>query len=94
MTGGQILLSLAGMDGDELFDPTLLGTAEKVGFSLLSFYFHVESFEMDKANAENELWTSLLSYENLIPQVYEQRVGDNEMIVIEGCSRCVAAYTR
>ena len=30
MTGGQILLSLAGMDGEELFDPTLLGTADKV----------------------------------------------------------------
>ena len=30
VTGGQILLSLAGMDGEELFDPALLGTAEKV----------------------------------------------------------------
>ena len=30
VTGGQILLSLAGMDGEELFDPTLLGTADKV----------------------------------------------------------------
>lgn len=47
VTGGQILLSLAGMDGEELFDPVLLGSADKV---------------------------------------YEQRVGDNEMIVIEGCS--------
>ena len=27
-----------------------------------------------------------------IPQVYEQRVGDNEMIVIEGCSRCLKAH--
>jgi hypothetical protein len=30
VTGGQILLSLAGMDGEELFDPVLLGSADKV----------------------------------------------------------------
>ena len=36
VTGGQILLSLAGMDGDELFDSSLLGTAEKVKFVIAS----------------------------------------------------------
>eukprot|EP00284_Hemiselmis_tepida_P009833 CAMPEP_0174926072 /NCGR_PEP_ID=MMETSP1355-20121228/9629_1 /TAXON_ID=464990 /ORGANISM="Hemiselmis tepida, Strain CCMP443" /LENGTH=547 /DNA_ID=CAMNT_0016172079 /DNA_START=41 /DNA_END=1684 /DNA_ORIENTATION=+ len=47
VTGGSIQLSLAGMDGDESFDPSLLGQADKV---------------------------------------YEDRVGDNEMLVIEGCA--------
>eukprot|EP00960_Hanusia_phi_P035519 751764-Hanusia_phi.AAC.4 len=45
VTGGTIMLSMAGMDGDEAFDPSMLGQAEKV---------------------------------------YEERVGDNELIVIEG----------
>ncbi len=30
VTGGQVLLSLAGMDGEELFDAAMLGSADKV----------------------------------------------------------------
>jgi T-complex protein 1 subunit alpha len=47
VTGATIQLSMAGMDGEESFDASLLGSAEKV---------------------------------------YEERVGDNEMLVIEGCA--------
>mmetsp|Transcript_41582 Transcript_41582/g.98043 ORF Transcript_41582/g.98043 Transcript_41582/m.98043 type:complete len:553 (+) Transcript_41582:59-1717(+) len=46
-TGGSIMLSLAGMDGEESFDASSLGQAE---------------------------------------MVYEERVGDNEMLVFEGCA--------
>jgi len=47
VTGGTIMLSMAGMEGEESFDPSMLGQADKV---------------------------------------YEERVGDNELIVIEGCA--------
>jgi len=47
VTGGSIMLSLAGMDGEESFDPACLGSAD---------------------------------------MVYEERVGDNEMLVFEGCA--------
>lgn len=47
LTGGQMMLSLAGMDGEESFDPAMLGSADKV---------------------------------------YEEKVGDNELIIIEGCA--------
>ena len=48
VTGGTIMLSMAGMEGEESFDPSMLGQADKV---------------------------------------YEERVGDNELIVIEGCAK-------
>eukprot|EP00164_Ancoracysta_twista_P002577 GFYU01003431.1.p1 GENE.GFYU01003431.1~~GFYU01003431.1.p1 ORF type:complete len:562 (+),score=218.23 GFYU01003431.1:39-1724(+) len=45
-TGGQLVLSFANLDGDESFDPSMLGDAE---------------------------------------EVVEERVGDNELILVKGC---------
>jgi T-complex protein 1 subunit alpha len=47
VTGGQIVVSLANMEGEESFDPSMLGSCDTV---------------------------------------YEERVGDNELLIFDGCS--------